>query len=139
MKYIISFVAFFLVFFSFFVDTYSSSNSLFNNTTNEIPYCNDAGECWIIEWVDSIQNINAIETTRTASQYIQDVIRFILWFLALIATIIIIYAWFNMLTSVWEEDKAKKSKQMIVYAILWLILIYFAWPLIDFVVWILNA
>lgn len=139
MKYFLSFVTAFLVIFSFFWDTtFAARNSLFNNTTNQIPYCND-GECWLEEWVYSIENINAIETQRSASQYIQDVVRYILYFLALIATLIIIYSWFNLLTSVWDEEKAKKSKQIIVYAIVWLILIYLAGPLVDFVVWILNA
>lgn len=138
MKYILSFLALVLVFFSFFWETYSARNSLFNNTTNEIPYCND-WECGIDQWVYAVENINVIESQRSASQYIQDIVIYILNFLAFIAIIIIIYAWFNMLTSVWDEDKAKKSKQIIIYAILWLIIIYIAWPLIDFVIWILNA
>jgi hypothetical protein len=139
MKYIISIMSFFLMFFSFFGDTYSARNWLFNDITNEIPYCNDAWECGVIEWVDAIKNINAIETDRPASQYIQDVVKYILYFFALVATLIIIYSWFNMLISVWDEEKVKKSKSIILYAIFGLILIFLAWPLIDFVIWILDA
>lgn len=138
MKKILWFLALILVFFSFFWETSSARNSLFNNTTNQIPYCKD-GECWIDQWVDAIRDINVIETQRTASQYIQDIAQYILNFLAFIAIFVIMYAWFKLLFWMWEEDAAKKSKQIIIYAILWLVIIYIAWPLIDFVIWILNA
>ncbi len=46
---------------------------------------------------------------------------------------IIIYAWFNMLTAAWDDDKATSSKKMIVFAIIWLAIIYLAWPITTFV------
>lgn len=133
MKYILSFFALFFVYFSFFWDI-SNANSIFDNSTNQIPYCNNPWECWLNEWVNAVKDIDALETTRTASQYVQSVVKYILWFLAMIATFIIIYAWFNLLTSIWDEEKAKKSKQIIMYAIWWIFVIYIAGPLIDFVI-----
>ncbi len=102
------------------------------NPNNEHTYC-QGDECGLDKWIEKITEINTLET-RGASEYIQDVVGYILTFVALIAIIIIIYAWFNLLTSIWDEDKAKKSKQIIMYAILWIALIYIAGPLIRFVI-----
>jgi len=136
MKYLVWILAFVILIFSFW-NVFGATNSIFNNSTNRIPYCN-YWECWLVEWVNSVRNINAIEKNRSASQYIQDVTIYVLSFLALIATLYIIYAWFNLLTSAWDEDKAKKSKTIILYAIGWLLIIFIAWPLIDFVLNIIN-
>lgn len=140
MKYILSFLALLVVFFTSIWQSYSFSfNILLNNWSGRIPYCNQGDDCWVNNWIRAIEWIDAIETQRSFSQYVQDIAIYILNFLAFIAIFVIIYAWFNMLLSLWDEEKAKKSKQIITYAILWLIIIYIAWPLIDFVVWILNA
>ncbi len=142
MKYILSFLALFTVFITTMWQSYSFSiNVLFNGdgNWNQIPYCNEWDECWLRQWVDAVNNIQTIENNRTFSQYVQDIAIYILNFLAFIAIFVIIYAWFNMLLSLWDEEKAKKSKKMITYAILWLIIIYIAWPLIDFVTGILNT
>ena len=136
MKFIVWILVFLSVFLSFW-NVYSASDSIFKNTTNEIPYCND-WECWLKEWVKAIKNIDAVVNNRTASQYIQDVVVYLLRFLALIATLFIIYAWFNLLTAAWDEEKATKSKKIILYAVLWLFIIFIAWPLIEFVLNIIN-
>ena len=135
MKYILSILAILLVTFSMFPDTFSATNSLFNNSTNEIPYCN--GEpCWVKAWIDAIKNIDWLESNRTASVYIQGIVKYVLWFLALIATIMIIYAWFNLLTWVGDEEAAKKSKTIILYSVIWIVIIFLAGPIVEFV---LNA
>ncbi len=129
-----------LVFSTFFVFWEASFawNSIFNGWTTEVPYCK-WDSCWLEEWVDSVKNIDAIEWNRSASEYIQAVVKYILSFLSLVAILVIIYAWFNLLTWIWDEEKAKKTKQIIVYAVLWLVIIFLAWPIVDFVVKILNA
>lgn len=43
-------------------------------------------------------SLNDIETTRTFSQYVQDIVVYILGFVSLIAVIYIIYAGFRILT-----------------------------------------
>ena len=137
MKYFLSIISLLLISFSFFyANTYSSSSSIFSNQTTTNPYDNKG---WLEEWLKAVEIVKAIETKRTASQYIQDVVRFILWFLMLISVLIIIYAWFNLLTWMWDEEKAKKSKMIIIYALAWLVIIYLAGPISDFVFNILNA
>ena len=58
--------------------------------------------------------------------------------ISIIAVILIIYAWFNMLTAAWDEDKAKKSKTIIVFAIIGLLIIYLAGPITNFVIDVLS-
>lgn len=141
MKYILSVLSLIFLIFSFSITTnsYAASNSIFNNQTNKIPYCDDGWECGLKEWIEAIKDIDAIETSRSASEYIQAVVKYVLWFLALITIIIIIYSWFNILTSIWDEEKAKKSKTIIIYSIIWLAIIFLAWPISDFIFKVLNS
>lgn len=137
MKYLLSIFAFFITLFSFSINnTFSYSNVIFNDSNYSFPYCNHPWECWLKEWVDAVKDVNALENKRTASQYAQDVVKYLLSFVALVWTFIIIYAWFNLFTSIWDEEKAKKSKQIIIYTLLWIILMYLAGPIIEFVIWI---
>ena len=134
MKYILSVIAILLLSFSFFWNTYSS---IFGTTT-EVPYCGNVDECWIDASIDAINGIDANITNKTFSAYIQDVVKYVLSFLMLISVLIIIYAWFNLLVWIWDEEKAKKTKQIIIYAIIWIVIIYLAWPLSDFIFNILD-
>ncbi len=134
MKYIVSMLLFVFVAvssFSFIWNTYAA-NGLFNNTTNEIPYCK-WGDCWLDEWISETTKINNLKTDGDASTYVKNIVSYLLGFVYLIAVILIIYAWFNLLTWIGDEEKAKKSKTMILYVIVWIIIIFLAWPIIKFV------
>ena len=138
MKYILSVLSMLLVFFSFLWSAYNA-NSFFDIDWDDIPYCADGDGCWLEEWIDAIKDIDAIETEQSFSAFIQNVVEFILWFLMLIAVLIIIYAWFNLMFWIWDEEKAKKTKQIIIYAIIWIVIIYLAWPLSDFIFNVLDS
>lgn len=103
-----------------------------------IPYCT-GNDCWLEEWVKAVEWVDGVVTNMSASQYIQVVVKYILRFLMLISTLIIIYAWFVLMLWLWDEEKAKKTKMIMIYAVVWLVIIYLAWPLTDFVFNILNA
>lgn len=104
-----------------------------------VRYC-QGDECGLQEWTEIIKNsLSDIETERTASEYIQDIVAYLLTFLALIAVIYIIYAGFNILIWNGDEEKLKKSRQTIVYVLLWLIVIFLAWPITLFILNILNV
>jgi hypothetical protein len=132
MKKITFLIFAFLAFFSFLN---ISNASIFKDSRTEIPYC-DWNDCWLDKWVDYVKNsgINGIVTDWTASAYVQRIVVYILTFLKIISVIVIIYAWFNMLTAAWDEDKFKKSKIMVIYAVIWLLIIYLAWPITSFVI-----
>lgn len=105
--------------------------------TPEVRYCND-GDCGLQEWIDAIEGwISDIETDRTASEYIQDVVRYLLTFVSIVAVLYIIYAGFQILIWGWDEEKVKSSRQTIVYVIIGIILIWLAWPITLFILDIL--
>lgn len=136
MKYIISLLTFLLITISWVTflsaNTYAW-NSLFNNTTTEIPY--KADEYWLKKWIDVVKWINDInKKDDSAATYISKVTQYILWFVYFLAVILIIYAWFNLLTWVWDEEKAKQSKTMIAYVIVWIIIMFLANPIVQFVI-----
>lgn len=138
MKYIISLLVFVLVSVSSFafVWTTYATNSLFNNTTSEIPYAQDAH--WLQQGIDETTKINTLKTSGDASSYIEKIVIYLLWFIYLLSVILIIYAWFNLLTWAWDEEKAKKSKTMIIYVVVWIAIIFLAWPIVNFVTTALN-
>ncbi len=129
----------FILFFSVLNFTYSSFISdLFDNRDTEIHYCQD-DDCWINNWINVVwNNVDWIVTDQAASSYFQNIVNYLLWFIYLIAVALIIYAWFNLLTWVWDEEKAKKSKTMIIYVIIWIAIIFLASPIIKFVIQVLD-
>jgi len=138
MKNIKIILLFILLIFSFWFNTNSIfadfwSDTFNNSNDNSIPYCQE-GECWIEQWIKDLKNIQDIETDRKASVYIQDIVINVLWYLYLIWVILIIYAWFLILTSTWDEEKIKKWKNIIIFTVIWIIVIYLASPIIKFVI-----
>ncbi len=115
------------------------ASTIWWTSDTEIPYCN-WDDCWLDQWVQQVKDsgIDGVVTEWKASEYVQWITAYILWFLSIIAVLIIIYAWFNLLTSAWDEEKAKKSKTIIIFTILWLVIIYLAGPITTFVVDVLT-
>lgn len=136
MKKLIFFLISFLALFTFWLFNEVNA-SIFWWTETTIPYC-PWDDCSLEKWVEYTKWVSWLVTDGTASAYIQKIIIYFLTFLKLVAVILIIYAWFNMLTSAWDEEKAKKSKTIIVFAIIWLLIIYLAWPITNFIIDILT-
>ena len=92
-----------------------------------------AESCTIDSWISAakskIKDKWVITDNTTALEYVQKLISYLLTFLTLIATIYIIYAWFRILTSSWEDDVIKNSKKTIIYVIVWIALIWFAYEI----------
>jgi hypothetical protein len=108
-------------------------SDLLDNGKPHVNYCQN-DDCGWEEWVTQVwDNLEWVVTNQTASQYIQEIIIFLIGFLSLLAVIYIIYAWFNIMIWSWDEEKMKKSKSTIIYVILGLLIIYFAYTLVAFV------
>lgn len=106
----------------------------------DIRYCDDEGECGLSEGIDVIKDgLDDIETDRSLSEYIQDVLIYILTFISIIAVIYIIYAGVMILIGNGDEEKVKKSKQIIIYVALGIVLIWLAWPITRLILNILAA
>lgn len=142
-KYLKIILTIFIFLLSINTSLYSFSISdLFEDDTWEIPYCREDenwnSECWINEWVGEVKNIEWMVTDQKFSEYSQWIVAYILGFIYLVAIALIIYAWFNILTWVGDDEKVKKSKKIIFFVVLWILIIFLANPLIIFVENILN-
>ena len=78
--------------------------------------------------------INNIQKEKKFSEYIQDVVAYLIGFLALVGVIYIIYSGFVVLTSAGDEEKVKKAKKTITAIAIGLILIFMAYAIVTFLV-----
>lgn len=62
-------------------------------------------------------------------KWIAEWIKYV-WLLAVISLII---GWFMYITSLWDDSKAKKAKNIIIYSIAWVIVAMAAYAVIDIV------
>lgn len=119
------------LFFSFIGTIYA--NNFFD--VWKLPFCNNEGECWYRQWLEAIKNsINGMIINKTLSEYIQDVIAYLLSFISIIAVIYIIYAWFRIMIAWWNDDEIKKWKKTIIQVIIWIIIIWLAYSIVTFVI-----
>jgi hypothetical protein len=97
-------------------------------------------ECDINWWINIVKDsVNWIETERTFSEYVQDIVAYVLGFITIIAVIYIIYAWFRILTGGWNEETLKKQKSTILYVAIWIAVIWLAYPIVTFLMSVLNS
>ena len=109
------------------------------NDKSKIIYCWD-GECSLEEWTKIVKNwINDIETTRTTSEYIQDIVVYLLSFVTLIAVLYIIFAWAKILFSAWDDEEVSKSKKIIISVLIWIIVMWLAFAIVKFIIWVITA
>lgn len=132
-------INFFLVLsmFSIFMFSDAFALSIFKDNS-KIIYCQD-GECSLDEWIDVVKrDLNDLETTRTASQYVQDLVRYLLTFITIIAVFYIIYAWFKILTSAGSDDEITKSKTTIVSVLVWIVIIWLSYAIVTWIIWVVT-
>lgn len=53
---------------------------------------------------------------------------------ALFAIGVIVYSGIRYTTSVWDDEKIKNAKGTLIYAVIWLILLLIAFPLVDIII-----
>ena len=85
--------------------------------------------CSSIGWVNCTSNI---EVTWVA-EMIVNIINWMNGFIWLIVVILIIYAGFMVLTSVWDEEKLKKAKSIIMYIAIWLFILVANYLILTFI------
>lgn len=105
---------------------FSTSNNLDN------PY---KGQWYDLDkWLKEVKNtVTWIETNRSFSDYIQDVVVYLLGFVTIIAIIYMIYWGIILMTSAWDEEKVKKTKSIITYVIIWIFVIWLAYSLVAWI------
>lgn len=73
-------------------------------------------------------------STKTIDVVIKQWVNFVLWFMALVAVILMIYGWFMILTAGWDDGKVKKGKTILINAWLGLIVIFVAYSVVTFLI-----
>lgn len=113
----------------------AESTSVFVDDWTVIPYC-QWDSCSLSWGIDLIKkaDIKGLQTDVKFSVFIQDIVIYLLWFVSLIAVIYIIWAWFRVLTSWWDEEELKKAKKTIIYVIVWILIMWFAWTITTFII-----
>jgi hypothetical protein len=105
-----------------------------------VPICQEWWEyqCNLETARDSIKDSmdGSIERNKRFSEYVQDIIKYALWFLTVVWVIYIIYAWLLLLTSAWEEEKMTKARKNIMFVMVWFAVVYLAYPIVS---WLVNA
>jgi len=106
---------------------------VFSDPEIKIPYASDTN--WLDRWAELAGKwIKDVITTWTFSDNIQSIVIYFLGFITLIAVIYIIYAGFRILTSSGEEEVIKKAKSTIIYVIIGILVIWFAWTIANFAI-----
>ncbi len=134
-------IAFILLFWILSINTsFGSFKNIFNNSKPDVHIDCWGWNCDIDEGVKIVKNtVTGIEKERSFSQYIQDIAAYLLWFISIIAVLYIIYAWFRILTGAWEEENLKNQKKTVIYVIIWMAVIWLAYPIVQFVIDVLNS
>lgn len=105
-----------------------------SGTVNTV-YCNESDACWLAAGISLVKTgVDDIQTAKKSSEFIQDVVIYLLWFVSFIAVLFIIYSWFRILTSSWDEDTIKTSKNRIIYVIVGILIIWFAWTITNWAI-----
>lgn len=97
-----------------------------------------AGSVFSAFWLDKIKWWLQ-GSTDTVDIVVQDYIVYLFWFLALIAILYWIYWGFSILSAWDDEEKVSKWKTIIIQAIIWLLIIFLAWPITSFFIWWSNS
>lgn len=92
-------------------------------------------EDYHVVWTNSGSNTSwdnrLIDTVKTA-------VNRVLWMLSLIALILCIRGWFQMLTAAWDDWKVKTWKKILTHAAIWLAVIWLSWLFVTFIFYLIN-
>ena len=94
-----------------------------DGSTSEVNTINDGSQ-----WTGTSSLISTIKTF----------VNRILWILSLIALVITLRGWFQMLTAAGDETKYKKWFTVLKQAALWLVVIWLAWLFVSLIFYIIN-
>jgi len=105
----------------------------------------------VLVWLNNVHakigfdDSNSVDTwlrwsESEADQVIEGWVQYLVWFLYLVAFIMMVYGAFNILTAAWDEEKVKKGKTILIQAVAWMIVVFIANSIIQWVIkWLFEA
>ncbi len=69
---------------------------------------------------------------------LDNILGFIIGLFYFVSIVFAIYAWFTILTSGGDEEKVKKWKNILIYVVIWLVVIFLSSQLIRFVISVMS-
>ncbi len=82
-------------------------------------------------WKDCIDN-SLKWTTKPLDVAASNYLEYILSFLAVVMLIYWLYWWFLMLTAWSDEERFGKWKKILISILIWVAIIFLAWPIVEF-------
>ncbi len=119
-------------------DTFAScGGSWFSTSCPVSPYCAD-GKCNIDEGVKAVESaVNGQITNKWIAAYAQQIVTYLMTFVSIIAVIYIIYAGFQLMIGAGDEEKMKKTRQIILYVVLGILVMWLAYPIVKWTIGII--
>ena len=71
-------------------------------------------------------------------QGVKNIINYALMLLSLIALVVLLYAWFRMVTAAWDTKQYDEWFTILKQAAVWLIFIGTSWLIVSFIFWIIG-
>lgn len=78
--------------------------------------------------------MDGLLTDKPISQFIQDVVKYLLSFISIIGVIYIIYAGFQLMIGAGDEEKMKKAKQIILYVVIGIVVMWLAYGIVNWTI-----
>lgn len=97
---------------------------------------------WYIDWYNVIWTQNNQEDEVWSQpriiKTIKNAINRVLGMLWLIALILCLWWWFQMITAAWDESKVKSWTKVLKHAAIWLVVIWVSWLIVTFIFYLIN-
>ena len=97
---------------------------------------NDQISWYLVPW--AWQGTEQSDNDSKLLDVIQTAVNRVLWMLSLVALVLCLRGWFQMLTAGSDDWKVKSWTKILKNAALWLGVIWLSWLFVSFVFWIVN-
>ena len=109
------------------------------NTTNTNMYSIQSNSSEIYDVNINTLGTNQWNTNGRLIDVIKNAINRVLWMLSLIALILCLWWWFQIVTAAWDEWKQKKWMSVLKHAAIWLVIIWLSWFVVTIIFWLLRG
>jgi len=113
------------------VSTFIIFSSFFNFATTS--YADDALD-QAFEKSKEHQIITTKLNDSSVESWVQKTMKLLLKITVIIWIAVFLYGWIRFLLSMWDESKAKKTRDTLLVSALWLIIAFWAWAILQLII-----